>query len=573
MNGDVDLGLFPKPQKVSVDASGLPRTAPTGFHSRSPDAGLVDEWRRRNGLPAGNDGGSMELRLLRREDESTLYVEGSRRLTDEKYFLSIEREHGRLSAEITYATERGLSHALTSVAALYRSGGFLPCEIEDYPSFPLRGIIEGFYGPPWKDEERIEMMRLLADYKMNSYVYGPKDDPYHRERWALPYDGESLQRLERLYLSAEEAGLLFWYSIGPGLSMRYSSEEGFQRLRAKLLQVYDLGVRSFALLLDDIPPFLQFPEDRSRFSELIAAQTNLVCRLHESLMEHDSSIRLAVCPTEYHGRGDEYTVSRLGRSVHPSVDLFWTGPEICSRELATRDAALFAASTLHLPLYWDNYPVNDLEMSNEMHIGPYLGRDRDLWLVSRGIIANGMEHPEASKIPFLTIACYAWNPAAYDPERCHIEATQRVVGERDAADFLVFADNLRSSCLSDGDSPRLAEALERFRFEFLFGDRRTAFEELDARLAPFRRASERLNAGLENAKLAGELDRWIRKYRSGIRLLDKALACLRDENPVEKLREEFQSYMDDPTRVFGDVLYSAVGQIANGLFPPPAERA
>lgn len=557
------LELFPEPQKLRITAGEADRRLPSGFFSRSADAHFVSAWCRRQGLRAGDDADSMELRLVRRRDESTLYIGEARRLSDEKYFLSIRVERGRLVAEIVYAEDRGLRFALATVASLHRSGGFIPCEIEDYPNFPVRGIIEGFYGPPWQDDERLDMMSLLARYKMNAYVYGPKDDPYHRELWAVPYDEESLRRIASLYRAADEEGLDFCYSIGPGLSMRYAEESDFERLLAKLIQVYDLGVRFFALLLDDIPPILQYPEDRERFPDLVAGQIPLVTRIYDALADRDPAISFAVCPTEYHGRGNEYTVSRLGRSLHAAIDLFWTGPEICSRELTTRDAALFAEATLHRPLYWDNYPVNDLAMRNEMHIGPYENRDRDLWRFSRGIIANGMEYPESSKIPFITIACYAWNPESYDPERCHREAIRRLVGTRDAEDFSVFADNLRSSCLNDADSPRLAEVLERFRFAYLYGENANAFEELDTHLAPYLRAAEHLHAGLENEKLARELRRWIQKYCDGIALLQASLASLRDGTPTEALRAAYEAYMDDPTRVFGDVLYSAVDLILN----------
>jgi hyaluronoglucosaminidase len=461
---------------------------------------------------------------------------------------------------------------MTTLFAIKKSGGFVPCEIEDYPNFPVRGVIEGFYGPPWSDEERIGMMDLLANYKMNTYVYGPKDDPYHRERWAVPYDDESLHRLSTLHNAATERGLTFCYSIGPGLSLRYSSRSHLQQLLAKLRQVYAIGVRSFALLLDDIPQFLQHPEDVSSYPDLVSAQIELVSSVHRSLMETDPQIHFAVCPTEYHGKGTEYTVTRLGRSIHPSIDIFWTGPEICSRELTMRDAAVFGEATHHLPLYWDNYPVNDLEMSNELHIGPYKNRESDLWHFSRGIIANGMEYPEASKIPLITIACFAWNSRAYDPEIAHRQAIAEVVGTRDLEPFLLFADNVRSSCLSPEDSPRLSELLERFRFAVQFGDREEAFESILRGLAPFVDASEHMRSGLTNERLMREIDPWVRTFSAGIALLVDTLAYLQHggDRERESLRHRFDEYLRDSKRVFADVLYPAIRTI---LFSDPTAEA
>ena len=48
---------------------------------------------------------------------------------------------------------------------------------------PIRGLIEGFYGPPWSFDERAEVMARCAGWGMTHYVYAPKDDPLHRERW------------------------------------------------------------------------------------------------------------------------------------------------------------------------------------------------------------------------------------------------------------------------------------------------------------------------------------------------------------------------------------------------------
>jgi hyaluronoglucosaminidase len=55
----------------------------------------------------------------------------------------------------------------------------------------VRGIIEGFYGPPWTWVDRRRVSETLAGAGMDTYVYAPKDDPLHRERWREPYDDAS----------------------------------------------------------------------------------------------------------------------------------------------------------------------------------------------------------------------------------------------------------------------------------------------------------------------------------------------------------------------------------------------
>ena len=57
----------------------------------------------------------------------------------------------------------------------------------------MRGIIEGFYGRPWTWEERRHVGGVLAAAGMDTYVYAPKDDPLHRERWREPYPDAELR--------------------------------------------------------------------------------------------------------------------------------------------------------------------------------------------------------------------------------------------------------------------------------------------------------------------------------------------------------------------------------------------
>jgi len=37
------------------------------------------------------------------------------------------------------------------------------------------GVIEGFYGTPWSMYERMELLEWMKAWKMNTYLYAPKD--------------------------------------------------------------------------------------------------------------------------------------------------------------------------------------------------------------------------------------------------------------------------------------------------------------------------------------------------------------------------------------------------------------
>ena len=70
--------------------------------------------------------------------------------------------------------------------------------ISDYPDVPFRGYVEGFYGIPWSFEDRAELFRDTTLYKMNTYIYAPKDDPYHRGSWRTLYPDDKAKEISDL---------------------------------------------------------------------------------------------------------------------------------------------------------------------------------------------------------------------------------------------------------------------------------------------------------------------------------------------------------------------------------------
>lgn len=412
-------------------------------------------------IPCGERGNLTVLSQFCDTRELT-YIEESRRVTDEKHILTVCRTEDGFRAEIRHGGQRGLFYALCDLYGQIVRHALRLGTAENYPLFAMRGYIEGFYGTPWKPQQRTDMLRLMAEHGMNTYFYAPKDDPYHRDRWQEPYPQTELAALASLVRHAEKNCVDFWFCIAPGLDIRYSDDAQFTRLTAKCRQLSSIGVRRFGLLLDDIPPALQYPQDVARYQEPVNAHIDLANRLLDALRDLDAKAELTVCPTQYHGKANDYYISKLGRGVAPEIRLFWTGRSICSLELTVPEAVVFREHTLHRPLYWDNYPVNDAEMVHEMHLGYLQGRDAQLYRYCEGLIANVMPQFECSKIPLLTVADYLWSPETYDPLRAWENALRTVVGD-DADTFVCFAEHLLTSCLQADVSPRMVEALSSLR--------------------------------------------------------------------------------------------------------------
>ena len=99
-------------------------------------------------------------------------------------------------------------------------------EIKDYPSVRYRGVVEGFYGTPWSHQARLRQLKFYGENKMNTYIYGPKDDPYHSApNWRLPYPEKEAAQLQELVKVANENEVDFVWAIHPGQDIKWNQED------------------------------------------------------------------------------------------------------------------------------------------------------------------------------------------------------------------------------------------------------------------------------------------------------------------------------------------------------------
>jgi hypothetical protein len=307
--------------------------------------------------------------------------------------------------------------------------GGMATTIADFPSFPERGVVEGFYGVPWTHQDRLDILRFEGAHAMNVYYYAPKDDPYHRKLWREPYPPAEQKRLGELVETANRNHVDFCFAISPGLTMAYSNERDFQTLVDKLASVGKLGVSCFALFLDDVPQDLQDAQDKVQFKTLAQAHVFLTNKLYQHLKEQSASNRLVLTPTTYTSEwGNRDYLKEVGAGVDPQVAIVWTGPKVFSPTITVDQAREWGEFLHRKPLLWDNYPVNDAAPWARF-LGPLTGRDANLPSALGGFFANPMNQARASMIPLATIADYLWNSAAYDPAQSETHAVESQYGK------------------------------------------------------------------------------------------------------------------------------------------------
>ncbi len=380
-------------------------------------------------------------------------------------------------------------------------GGVLPCmTVNDYPTLPLRGVVEGFYGTPWSHEVRLSLIDFFGRFKMNTYVYGPKDDPYHSSpNWRLPYPADEAAHLQQLVQACQRNRVNFVWAIHPGKDIKWN-EEDYGNLLHKFEMMYDLGVRQFAIFFDDISGDGTSP----------VKQTELLNRLTDEFVKAKGDVAsLILCPTDYNKSWANPTprgsLPYFGNNLNPDIHVFWTGDVVCSD--VTASTLQWVNSRIKRPaLFWWNYPVTDY-VRNIVLQGPVYGLDTSLGANDlSGILSNPMEHGEASKLALYGVADYSWNIASYNPID-NWERALTVMAPAAAEAYRTFAIH---SCDTE-TGYRRDESWETTTFGI---DDYTAAkaQALQAEFERIEQVPAQMESGCENAQLLTELRPWLTEF-------------------------------------------------------------
>ena len=306
---------------------------------------------------------------------------------------------------------------------------------------PELGTIEGFYGLPWSWEARAAHVSALAPDGYAFYLYAPKADAYLRRRWSEPHPEHEQARLTELSAHCRNAGVRFGIGLSPyELYLNFDSAAR-DALGRKLDELDTIGIDDLAVLFDDMRGDLPgLAEKQIEIIDWIAARTK--------------AGRLIMCPSYYSddpllehvfgARPDGY-LERLGEDLDPAIEIFWTGPRVCSKNLTPDHLAGIARTLRRKPFIWDNYPVNDGQrMSPFLHLRGFTGREAG---IGREIAAHGVNpasQPLLSRIPMLTLAALYRGSDPYDAESAFRAAAARVAGPGLARmigeDLAVFQD-------------------------------------------------------------------------------------------------------------------------------------
>jgi hypothetical protein len=320
------------------------------------------------------------------------------------------------------------------------------------------GIIEGYYGKPWSWQARADTVTFLQTHGYGFYIYAPKFDLFLRERWAEDHPRAEMDALIALAAHCRSLGVRFGIGLSPMNIFRNFDAAEQARLARKLKALDETGLDDLALLFDDM---------RGDVPDLAAKQT----AISHFVAEHSKAARLIVCPSYYTddplldrffgARSGNY-LEYFGRLLDPRIEIFWTGEEVCAREIGVGHLKRVSEQLRRKPFLWDNYPVNDgPRMSQYLHLRAFTGRPAAIAAHISGHAINPALQPVLSRIPALTLAENYRAGPNYAYGAAFLCAAKDVLGE-DLA-MQVQGDLLT---LQDSGLDRLGARIEKLRARY-----------------------------------------------------------------------------------------------------------
>jgi hypothetical protein len=335
--------------------------------------------------------------------------------------------------------------------------GLQKVKIYDYADTQYRGVIEGYYGVPYSKEVTEDLFRFMARYKMNTYMYGAKSDPYHSRYWDKPYPTTITDQQKEIgYLSqdmlcsmtdaAHRSKVNFIWAIHPGQAFTDAKQtDVLDHIMDKFADMYRLGVRQFGVFVDDVG----VPDDEATLRLGADRLTELQQRIDKKWNTRKASAADTVKPLHYVPQLYAYSWTREDKAARffkmlsttpAKVNIYITGRAVWTVPNTT-DPQKVSSWLGRDVAWWWNYPCNDNDMDKLFMLDTYrnfddeqhIDRNATLDPALRGVktlISNPMQQGEASKVALFSIGDYAWNRKAFDNESSWMASLRAVFGKR-----------------------------------------------------------------------------------------------------------------------------------------------
>lgn len=491
-----------------------------------------------------------------RQGHSTLYlgVAGSNGVTD-RYAQSLQlkrdvlQRKGKYDRHIVYLHNQGgqaevvilgehsdaTFYGLASLEQILERGTQqLPAvTLFDYADQQSRGLVEGYYGYPYSLSVKKSLMRFMMRLKMNTYMYGAKSDLYHSAKWEEPYpktltktDIEygrmSQDMVKDLSKTSQATKVNFIWAIHPGNDF-VGQPNVVTRIMKKFSSMYDLGVRQFAIFVDDVGVPTSEADCKTNAEHLTAVQKAIDAKWNKAGSAPEARVRpLHFVPQVYTlswvGEADRKRFFKALSAVPSDITIYTTGWDVWtvpnSKDLATMHTELGRPVA-----WWWNYPCND-NADEQIYTSDMYTNFMEMRAVDNnarlqkelknglGVVSNPMQQGMVSRIALFSVADYAWNNAKFDNMTSWKKAFKYAFPENTA---LREAYQALSPYLRWNDHEDMAKAVEQYK-----NGNRAAFEKLLTHLQQNIEvvAQCKTSANEDEQLLYKEIEPWVLKLQT-----------------------------------------------------------
>jgi hyaluronoglucosaminidase len=258
------------------------------------------------------------------------------------------------------------------------------------------GVVEGFFGPAWPQEDRESYASFLSTVGAHFYIYAPKQDQHLRKGWRQQWDQGFLDFLGNLKNEFHRHQIEFGVALSPfGLGESLTKEDGIL-LETKVTQLRDVGIDILGIFYDDM----------HGNEKLAQVQIDSM-----AIIRRRFSGKIVFCPTYYSydpilekvfGKKPEHYLEDLAAALPTEVSMAWTGPRVISPEMPIEHFAEVSKLLRRKPFVWENLFANDGPRNCKfLKVRPFSGRHWELAEETEAWAFNMMNQPQLSKIVFL----------------------------------------------------------------------------------------------------------------------------------------------------------------------------
>ena len=303
----------------------------------------------------------------------------------------------------------------------------------------LVGVIEGFFGPAWPENNRKSYAKFLKETGGDFYIYAPKKDPFLRKKWREGWSPKYVHYLQDLIRTFQSEGIKFGVGFSPfglGTSLSFGDRA---ELANKSSLLNSLGVDILGLFFDDMPVTDKLAETQMKTLEIV---------------RENFRRKIVFCPSFYtpdpildkvFGQRPPDYIDEIACKVPSDVAIAWTGPKVISPMIDEEHLKETQKLLRRKPFIWENFFANDGPKNCKfLKLKSFSGREKTALGESEAFGLNLMNQPELSKILFLS-SLYVLRGTA-DSE----EAFKKAISDLCSDEFAEFINDHKEMFLTSG---------------------------------------------------------------------------------------------------------------------------